>query len=289
MVTWNRVNLTRLCLERLLSTNLSNTIIHIVDNGSTDGTREYLSHLSKINDKTKVVFFNKNYGVSVAANYGWSLADSDYYLKIDNDVEILDSNWLNNLINFSEHNKEIGMIGYRLLGRHKITPIYLSSGDVFHEFTGCGGGVVLISRNIHNQCGFWTEDYGCYGFEDLDYSNRVQIIGYKTGYHSNENAVRHLGYEVNVDINQEEMKQTSVLNIHKGEKLYLINKFLFEERIRSLYVSRKFSPIKNKNGISFKLNREYLSIMKIQNELMRKVKYAVNGDKVSLNLNLLKL
>jgi GT2 family glycosyltransferase len=217
------------------------------------------------------------------------LADSDYYLKIDNDVEVLNNNWLNDLINFSERNKEVGMIGYRLLERHKVIPVYLSSGDIFHEFTGCGGGIALISKGIHNKCGFWTEDYGCYGFEDLDYSNRVQMIGYLTGYHPNEDAVRHLGYEVDVDIKQEEMKQYSVHNIHKGEKLYLINKFLFEEKIRSLYVSRKFLSIQNKNDISFELNREYLSIMKIQNELMRKVKYAINGDKVSLDLNSLKL
>ncbi|MDR2801138.1 MAG: glycosyltransferase [Desulfovibrio sp.] len=285
IVTWNRVNLTRLCIDRLLSTKLYNTIIHIIDNGSTDGTHEYLSHLSKINDKVKVFFFNRNYGVSVAANYGWSLTESDYYLKIDNDIEILDNNWLENLLNFSERNKEIGMLGYRLLEKHKVTPVYLSSGDLFHEFTGCGGGIVSISRNIHNQCGFWNEDYGSYGFEDLDYGNRVLMIGYRTGYHASANSARHLGYEVDVDTNQEKLKQSSVCDIRRGEKLYLINKFLFENKIRSLNVARKFLPVQHKNNIYFKLNRDYLSIIKIQTKMMSKINYTKDNDIISLDFN----
>jgi len=290
MATWNRVDLTRLCLERILATKLTNAIIHIIDNGSIDDTRQYLSHISKINDNVKVSFFNKNYGVSVAANYGWSLTDCDYYIKIDNDILVLDENWLDDLVSFSERNKEVGMLGYKLLEneKHKSTPVYLQSGDLFYEFPWCLGGIVLIPRKIHNQCGFWTEDYGCYGFEDIDYSNRVRIIGYRSGYHYNENAVKHLGYEADINPVQEKLKHACIHDVNKGEKLYLLNKFLFEEKIRDVKVPRKFLPIQNKSDISFKINREYSSITKIQNELIRKVKYTKDGDKVSFDFNLLK-
>ncbi|MDR2162056.1 MAG: glycosyltransferase [Desulfovibrio sp.] len=289
MVTWNRVNLTRLCLERLLSTKLQDYIIHVVDNGSTDETRSYISHLSSIHNNIKVIFLRKNYGVSVAANYGWTLTDSDYYVKLDNDVEILDDNWLDNLINFRERNKEVGLLGYRLLEKHKVTPVYLPSGDVFHEFISCGGGLILIPNNIHQQCGFWNEDYGYYGFTDLDYSNRVQILGCRVGYHFNEKAARHLGYDFDIYNNQEELKQNSVHDARKGEKLYLLNKFLFEEKIRSINVDRKFLPEQNKNSdISFYLNPKYIPITKLQNELLAKIKYTKDGDKVRLDFGMLK-
>jgi GT2 family glycosyltransferase len=288
MVTWNRVNLTRLAIERLLSTKITDSIIHIIDNGSTDGTRSYLSHLSEINSNIKVFFLRKNYGIAVAANFGWSLIDTDYYVKIDNDIEILDANWLDYLVKFVEHNKEIGMLGYRLLEKHKIIPVYLPSGDLFHEFTGCGGGLVLIPRHIHKCCGFWTEDYGYYGFEDLDYGNRVVMSGYRVGYHFNENVVRHLGYEVDVNINQEKMKYDSINDITKGEKLYLLNKFLFEQKVRSTNVFRQFLPWWRGNDIFFRLNKDYLPIIKIQKLLMNNVQYSKDGDKVSLNFSSLK-
>ena len=291
MVTWNRRNLTQLCLERLLSTKLHKTVIHIVDNGSTDGTREFLSRLATAHANVKTFFLDKNYGVSVAANFGWSLADSEFYLKIDNDVAIENANWLDDLVNFSHRNKEIGMLGYRLLEKHAITPVYLQSGDLFHEFSACGGGVALIPRHIHTQCGFWNEDYGKYGFEDLDYSNRVRSIGYKVGYLPDEHSVKHLGYDVDVDIEQEALKHYSVNNINKGEKLYLINKFLFENKIRSLHVYRKFLPEQNEknNDIHFEFNKQYSPIVKIQNELLHKVTYSKDkNDKAYLDLNLLK-
>jgi glycosyltransferase involved in cell wall biosynthesis len=279
MVTWNRVNLTRLCLESMLASKLPNAVVHVVDNGSTDGTRQYLSDVAERNDNVKVFFLRRNYGIAVAANYGWSSADSDYYVKIDNDVKVSDENWLVDLVNFSERNKEIGMLGYRLLEKHKITPVYLPSGDLFHQFTSCGGGIVLISRNIHHRCGFWTEDYGCYGFEDLDYSNRVRMIGYRTGYHCHEKAVKHLGYEGdNVDTCQEKLKQAGIHDARKGEKLYLLNKFLFENTIRSIAAPRKFLPVHNNDEISFRLNHQYLPVIKIHNRLLREVRYTPNAD-----------
>lgn len=284
MVTWNRISLTRLCVERLLSTRLTDSIINIIDNGSTDGTQKYLSHLSKIHSKVKVHFLHKNYGVAIAANLGWGLIDSDYYIKLDNDVEILDENWLEYLVSFSEKNKDVGMIGYRLLEKHNINPIYLSSGDLFHHSEGCGGGVVCIPKRIHQCCGFWNEDYGCYGFEDLDYNNRVVLSGSKIGYHPNENIAKHIGYESDIDLNNEKIKSYSVNDTTKGEKLYLLNKFLFENKIRDIYVSRKFLPIQKNNSIYFKQNSKYLSIIEIHKHLINNVTYTKNGDTIAINL-----
>lgn len=284
MVTWNRVNLTRLCIERLLSTNLTDSIIHIIDNGSTDGTQEYLSTLSTIHNKVKVYFLRKNYGVAIAANFGWSLTDSDYYIKIDNDIEILDENWLDYLVGFAERNKEVGMLGYRLLEKHKVSPVYLSSGDLFHSSEGCGGGVVCIPKRIHQCCGFWNEDYGCYGFEDLDYNNRVVLSGYKIGYYPNDKITKHIGYESDINLDNEKIKLDSVNDITKGEKLYLLNKFLFDNKIREIYVTRKFLPIISNNNIYFKQNKDYLSIIEIHKQLMDNVTYTKNGDKIAINL-----
>ncbi len=41
-ITWNRLSLTRLCLESLLRLPPSGYSLTIVDNGSSDGTRQHL-------------------------------------------------------------------------------------------------------------------------------------------------------------------------------------------------------------------------------------------------------
>ena len=46
VVTWNRLELTRLCLSSLLQQTPPGYGLTVVDNGSSDGTQEYLQALA---------------------------------------------------------------------------------------------------------------------------------------------------------------------------------------------------------------------------------------------------
>jgi len=83
IVTYNRLSLTRLCLESLFSKTHGNYTVHIVDNNSTDGTAAYLKDIAAKQDRAKVIFLGRNYGPAVAANYAWAALDADYYVKLD--------------------------------------------------------------------------------------------------------------------------------------------------------------------------------------------------------------
>ncbi|MCX5656732.1 MAG: glycosyltransferase [Candidatus Omnitrophica bacterium] len=63
VLTWNHLELTKIFFESLLSSTSLKIRIIAVDNGSIDGTREYLGKLKeKLTDKLEVIFNQENTG-----------------------------------------------------------------------------------------------------------------------------------------------------------------------------------------------------------------------------------
>ena len=51
-------------------------------------------------------------GVAVAANLGWAAVPASYYVKLDNDVEVLRADWLATLLQTAQSAPGIGCVGY---------------------------------------------------------------------------------------------------------------------------------------------------------------------------------
>lgn len=286
MVTYNRLPLTKLAVEALLEKTGGDFFLHVVDNASTDGTVAYLEGIAARHENVRVFLLKRNMGVAVAANMGWAALDADYYVKLDNDVVVKDPDWLVRLAGLAENNKEIAQAGY-LCGawNYEITPAVLSGGDAFDLCPCCNGGCVLIPRRAYEKLGFWNEDYGFYGFEDLEYSERAGLAGLKCGYAPVSGAVEHMGYEPEtLDAKLESSKRQSVAGYSRGEKLFVLNRFLFRRQIRPLYMQRKYLPVNQGGVISFKTNPEYLSLLRLQEELLGKIDYTVSTEGVSLDV-----
>ncbi|MDL2272026.1 glycosyltransferase [Desulfovibrio sp. OttesenSCG-928-I05] len=292
VVTHQRLALTRLCLESLLPTVAGKDVrVTVVDNGSNDGSRDYLTALAGNWPHMVLHLLPRNMGVAVAANYGWADCDADYYMKLDNDIEILKADWLDALLAIADANPDLGQLGYCCCPWHAIEAMTLPSGHRFRSGGACNGACVLIPRHAHAALGFWNEDYGRYGYEDLDYNNRALLHGYRIGYADDDNAVAHRGFERDVDENRENAKKRNLDTVIAGEKLYLLNKFLFEEKIRDLYVPRKYLPScgtggkDGRSGIRFSMDPAYQPILRLQQDLLARVSYTVDGDTVSLDLS----
>ncbi len=81
IVTYNRKELLKESLEALFSQTYSNFDIFIIDNASTDGTKEYIEQFI---NKERVIYFNtgKNLGGAGGFNYGIKAAVTSNYDKI---------------------------------------------------------------------------------------------------------------------------------------------------------------------------------------------------------------
>ena len=154
----------------------------VVDNGSTDGTREYLQGLKKEGIITNLILLDENVGVAKASNLAWSQEpEAEYYMKFDNDIVIQKPNWLERMVEVIDASPDLAMVGYNF--EPKSYPIQIINGQQVRPKTGnLGGACVLIPKRTEKKLGFWCEDYGLYGEEDADYGVRINLSGLKHAY-----------------------------------------------------------------------------------------------------------
>ncbi|MHB8483961.1 MAG: glycosyltransferase family 2 protein [Nitrospiria bacterium] len=110
-LTMNRLELTKVMFKSLLKAGYPFDW-YVVDNGSTDGTVEWLKSLgSKPNyPSIKLIFNEKNKGISIGSNQALdAMGDNyDYIIKLDNDAEVLTNKWLAILVDiYKIHNSMI--------------------------------------------------------------------------------------------------------------------------------------------------------------------------------------
>jgi glycosyltransferase involved in cell wall biosynthesis len=191
MVTYNRLDYTRQAIESLKKHTRYPYRLTVADNASTDGTREYLLSRQADGVIDEVILFSENQGLSRAGNAVWLLDDAPYYLRIDNDLVICKDYWLADLVRVCEAIPDVGVVGYNV--EPFTYPLQIvNSRRVRVKNGNVGGGCIMVPRSTHERLGFWCEDYGVYGEEDLDYNVRCDLSGLRNFYMDDEDALFHL-------------------------------------------------------------------------------------------------
>lgn len=195
IVTFNRLEYTKECLNALGEIDAGYPfIITIVDNGSDDGTINYLKeHIFNKFKHMKRIFLDENKGIPYAYNTGWFYGPKDYYLKIDNDMVIRREGWLAKLVEAADTIKQGGVFAYNV----EQISYHLENVDgllVRPKPRGnLGGACHLIPERIFKEFGYWYQPKPqLYGEEDAEYSLRVRAKGYSCIYMEDERAFTHL-------------------------------------------------------------------------------------------------
>jgi GT2 family glycosyltransferase len=97
---YNQIEYTRQCVESLVHHGLDLSRLVIVDNCSTDNTKEYLSSLP-LGD---LICNRTNLGCGVAWNQGALALQAEWTIVMNNDV-VVSAGWLENLIRVAEQNQ----------------------------------------------------------------------------------------------------------------------------------------------------------------------------------------
>jgi glycosyltransferase involved in cell wall biosynthesis len=180
-VTRNRLQYTKLSLPRLLSDPTEEFSLTIWDNGSIDGTKEYLSSLQDTRIVQKV-FSKKNIYLHGAANDVFSKSSADLVGIIPNDF-LVTPGWTRPLANAHADVPQFGMIGcwhffpedfdyeqakhkIQKFGQHRI---------LRHPWTGGGAG--LVKLKTVRECGPF-ESSGT-----TSYWMRMALKGYVNGFY----------------------------------------------------------------------------------------------------------
>ena len=194
ILTWNGLELTRRCLTSLQLPMLpENVHVIVVDNGSSDGTPEYVRSLHRVT----LIENGKNLGYAKAVNIGTRAAPTDAdIVLLNNDVELIEPDWLERLATTANSDPKIGVVGVKIVrddGSLQHCGAYLPMDTMWGQ--QLGGGEVDIGQysGIHDcesvvfacayvkratleAVGLLSEDFFAY-FEDTDYCLRTSLAG----------------------------------------------------------------------------------------------------------------
>lgn len=102
--TYNRAALVKEAVDSVLQQSFSNFEVIVVDDGSTDGTRE---EMQKYRDPRICYYYKENGGVSTARNTGLKMAKGQYILFLDSD-DLWPDNYLEVMLEKLKEKPEYG-------------------------------------------------------------------------------------------------------------------------------------------------------------------------------------
>jgi len=182
ILTYNRLDCTKKCIEAITDNAPygDGYEIVVVDNGSTDGTREWLEAQVAEGGILKLHLCQENIGVPAGWNIGIELAtsDTDYYVILNNDVYVTPG-WLEKLMAVITLNPLIGMVGPMTneISGPQLRGSFPQGWNFY--FWRLVGFCLLIKGEVLRKVGEFDERFGRGNFEDDDYSVRVIQAGYK--------------------------------------------------------------------------------------------------------------
>lgn len=110
ITTYNQQKLLAQCLSSLFVNTGGKFEVIIIDNASTDGTKEYLQTVEKERGNVRVLYNKENLGFVKANNQGILLARGEYICLLNNDT-VLTKDWLLKLKRVLERDPRVGLVG----------------------------------------------------------------------------------------------------------------------------------------------------------------------------------
>lgn len=192
------------CLDSIREkTSYRNYEIIIVENNSEEP--ETFAFYKKIaGEKIKVVTWEGEFNYSAINNFGVRHARGDYLLLLNNDVEIINGDWLTEMLSHCQR-KEVGIVGAKLyypdntiqhagiiigiggvagsvfVGLPRAFSGYLHKASIQLDLSAVTAACMLVKRSVFEQVGGLEEKLKV-AFNDVDFCLRVREKGYLVVY-----------------------------------------------------------------------------------------------------------
>ena len=193
------------CLQSIWKkTTWDNFEVIVIENNSTDpATFAYYEKAKQRYDGLKVVTYpEKGFNFSGINNFGRKAASGEYLLLLNNDVEVINGDWLTELLRQCAHPGGAAICGAMLyypdetlqhagvitgLGgyaghSHKYKKKggsgYLFRAATVQDFSAVTGACLLVKASVYDEVGGLDEQFAV-AFNDVDFCLRVRDAGYR--------------------------------------------------------------------------------------------------------------
>ncbi|MFC2170384.1 glycosyltransferase [Calditrichota bacterium] len=188
--TWNRIEYTQISLPALLENTQYPFELHIVDNGSNDGTPGYLKDMQSLYPEIiKSLTLNEtNRGLPQPTNEFWRSVKTDFIGKVDNDT-IVPPGWLQKLVEAHEQVPEIGVVAAYHFPLNEVNDAVVKSkvtsknGISILRDSHVGGCAYLMKKNVQEKTGFMPVDPNRKIMGWTEYQNKITAQGFWIGYY----------------------------------------------------------------------------------------------------------
>lgn len=244
LVTWNSRDYLEWCKNGIAGQNHAQLEVIIVDNGSSDGTQQWLMREWS---EARFIFLDGNYGFCRAVNIGLTYATGEYVLLLNPDVTLAE-NYIKNLCLAMESFPRAAIMAGKLLrssgpGLPPLHPPIIDSAglcfrrnlrhfdrgsqevdrgqyDTMEEIFGASGAAMFIRRGVIKDIAtdgqFLDEDFFAYR-EDADVCWRTRLLGWRIYYVPDATA-----YHVRRVFANNRKETPAVINMHSVKNRFLM-------------------------------------------------------------------
>lgn len=198
ILNWNGLEDTKMCLDYVEKLNYPNYEIIVVDNGSSEEEKRYLSSLKNI------VYIDNpvNRGFAGGQADGFKKANGEFILLLNNDA-VIDSEYLSRAMPLFD-NPAVAVVGGRSYFWNDEEPVLNTSNRFYaymdvnpitaettlqmedkgaiQEVNVVSGSAVIVRRSVTEQTNYLWEPFFAY-YEETDLFARIKRAGYKVLYH----------------------------------------------------------------------------------------------------------
>ena len=189
------------CLNSIWKkTTYRNYEILIVENNSTQ--KDIFAYYEELKEKpgVRVVYWKEAFNYSAINNWAAAQAKGDYFVLLNNDIEIISSDWLEQLLMFAQF-PEYGAVGAKLYYQDKTVQhggVIVGIGGVaghahkgfehnaygyfnrlcmVHDLSAVTAALMMVRRDVFEQVHGLDEEFSV-AFNDVDFCLRIREAGY---------------------------------------------------------------------------------------------------------------
>jgi GT2 family glycosyltransferase len=178
----------------------------VIDNGSRDrrSLEQFASWAEREPERLKLVPYDVPFNFSRINNYGVSVSSGDYLLFLNNDTEIITTDWIEAMLEQAQR-PAIGAVGAKLLypdntiqhagvivglggvagHSHKYFPSdapgYFYTLQTVNNFSAVTAACLMVRRAAFDEVGGFDEALAI-AFNDVDFCLRLRSAGYRNVY-----------------------------------------------------------------------------------------------------------